>query len=65
MLFRSLPTFGVFPYVSEIQNTPENDVNLAKTIAQGYGFNKGDQIVVVAGYPVGSGSTNMMRIVEI
>ncbi len=60
-----LPTFGVFPYVSEIQNTPENDVNLAKTIAQGYGFNKGDQIVVVAGYPVGSGSTNMMRIVEI
>ncbi|WP_289149388.1 pyruvate kinase [uncultured Dubosiella sp.] len=60
-----LPVFGVFPYVSAIQNSQENDVQLARNIAQEYGFNKGDNIIVVAGYPVGSGSTNMMKIVQI
>lgn len=60
-----LPVFGVFPHVSTIQNTQENDVQLARTVAQSYGFNKGDNIIVVAGYPVGSGNTNMMKIVQI
>ncbi|GJM57075.1 pyruvate kinase [uncultured Dubosiella sp.] len=60
-----LPVFGVFPYVSTYQNSQENDVQLARNIAQEYGFNKGDNIIVVAGYPVGSGSTNMMKIVQI
>ncbi len=60
-----LPVFGVVPYFSSTQNTQENDVNLARTIAQVHGFNKGDYIIVVAGYPVGSGNTNMMKIVQI
>ncbi|EOS62024.1 pyruvate kinase [Firmicutes bacterium M10-2] len=60
-----LPVFGVFPYVSAIQNSQENDVQLARNVAQEYGFNKGEYIIVVAGYPVGSGSTNMMKIVQI
>ncbi len=60
-----LTTFGVFPYVSDVQNTPDNDVNLAKNFALRAGYRPGDKIIVVAGYPIGSGNTNMMKIVEI
>lgn len=60
-----LTSFGVFPYVSDVQNTPENDVNLAKNFALRAGFRPGDKIIIVAGYPIGSGSTNTMKIVEI
>lgn len=60
-----LPIFGVEPYFSDVQNTKENDVELAKNIALQKGCHQGDYIIVVAGYPRGSGATNMMRIVEI
>lgn len=60
-----LDLFGVVPYLSTIQNSPENDEKLAKNIALSNGFNEGDKIIVVAGYPVGSGSTNMMKIIKL
>lgn len=60
-----LPIFGVEPYVSDIQNTRENDIDLAKNIALMTGYHAGDYALVVAGYPVGQGSTNMMRIIQI
>lgn len=60
-----LPVWGVTPVVSTIQNTKENDIDLARNIALQAGFKPGDHIIVVAGYPVGSGNTNMMRIAQI
>lgn len=60
-----LTSFGVFPYVSDVQNTPDNDINLAKNFALRAGFNPGDKIIIVAGYPIGTGNTNTMKIVEI
>lgn len=60
-----MPIFGVDPYVSDIQNTRENDIDLAKNIALMKGYHEGDYAIVVAGYPVGQGSTNMMRIIQI
>ena len=46
-------------------NTKENDIDLARNLALQAGFKTGDHIIVVAGYPVGSGNTNMMRIAQI
>lgn len=60
-----LPVCGVDPVFSPIQNTKENDVDLARNIALGAGYKPGDLIIIVAGYPVGSGNTNMMRIATI
>lgn len=60
-----LPVFGVLPVVTDVQNTQQNDVQLARNIALKNGLRRGDNILVVAGYPVGSGSTNMMKIVTI
>lgn len=60
-----LPVFGVYPVVTDVQNTQQNDVQLARNIALKNGLRHGDIIVVVAGYPVGSGSTNMMKIVTV
>ena len=60
-----LPVNGVTPVVSNIQNTKENDIDLARNLALQAGFKTGDHIIVVAGYPVGSGNTNMMRIAQI
>ncbi|UNT95463.1 pyruvate kinase [Allobaculum mucilyticum] len=60
-----LPVFGVQPVVTDVQNTQQNDVQLARNIALKNGLHHGDNIIVVAGYPVGSGSTNMMKIVTV
>ena len=60
-----LPIFGVDPYVSDIQNTKENDIDLARNIALMKGYKHGDYAIIVAGYPVGQGSTNMMRIIQL
>ena len=43
----------------------ENDIDLARNLALQAGFKTGDHIIVVAGYPIGSGNTNMMRIAQI
>ena len=60
-----LTTFGVYPTITDVQNTQQNDVQLARNIALKNGLHHGDNIIVVAGYPVGSGSTNMMKIVTV
>ena len=60
-----LPVFGVQPVVTDVQNTQQNDVQLARNIALKNGLHHGDNIIVVAGYPVGAGSTNMMKIVTV
>ncbi len=60
-----LPVCGVFPVCSKIQNSKENDIDLARNIALQAGYKPGDTIIVVAGYPVGSGNTNMLRIATI
>lgn len=60
-----LPVCGVTPVCSNIQNSEDNDIDLARNIALQAGYKPGDLIVVVAGYPVGSGNTNMLRIATI
>lgn len=60
-----LPVCGVSPVCSKIQNSKENDIDLARNIALQAGYKPGDTIIVVAGYPVGSGNTNMLRIATI
>ena len=60
-----LPVNGVTPVVSNIQNNKDNDIELARNLALQAGFKTGDHIIVVAGYPIGSGNTNMMRIAQI
>lgn len=60
-----LPVFGVQPVVTDVHNTQQNDVQLARNIALKNGLHHGDNIIVVAGYPVGAGSTNMMKIVTV
>lgn len=60
-----MPIFGVDPYVSDIQNTKENDIDLARNVALMQGYHHGDYAIVVAGYPVGQGATNMMRIIQL
>lgn len=57
-----LNVFGVCPVVSSFQNSQQNDTELARNVALAHGCHPGDYIIVVAGYPVGSGNTNMMRI---
>ncbi len=57
-----LPVNGVTPVVSNIQNTKENDIDLARNLALQAGLKTGDHIIVLLGYPVGSGNTNMMHI---
>lgn len=57
--------FGVTTFVSDVENTPENEIELACKIAKENGVKVGEFIIITAGYPVGSGSTNAMKIVEV
>ncbi len=56
---------GVTALLSEVRNDMVNDVELASDFARQCGLKKGDLCILVAGYPQGEGSTNMMRIVEV
>lgn len=56
---------GVTALLSEVRNDMVNDVELASDYAKQCGLTKGDLVLLVAGYPQGEGSTNLMRIVEI
>lgn len=57
--------FGVTTVVSDIKNSPENEIELACKIAKEQGIKVGESIIITAGYPVGSGNTNAMKIVEV
>lgn len=56
---------GVTACLSNVRNDMVNDVELASEFARKNGLKAGDLVLLVAGYPQGEGSTNMMRIVEI
>ncbi len=60
-----LPVFGVQPVVTDVRTPSRTTFQLARNIALKNGLHHGDNIIVVAGYPVGSGSTNMMKIVTV
>lgn len=63
---RSLQAYwGVFPMKSDIQNNMYNDDELASVIAKSYGIEPGKSVIITAGYPTGTGSTNMMKIIEV
>lgn len=57
--------WGVHPIVSKVQNEMTNDDELASEIAKSKGLKPGQLIIISAGYPVGEGSANMMKIVEV
>ena len=43
----------------------DNECELARTIAKEHGIKDGETIILVAGYPVGCGATNTMKIIEV
>lgn len=57
--------WGVIPVYSDIMNEMTNDDELASTIAKGYGIQPGKKVIITAGYPSGTGSTNFMKIIEV
>lgn len=57
--------WGVHPVVSAVQNELTNDDELASQIAKSKGIQPGELIIISAGYPVGEGSANLMKIVEV
>ena len=57
--------WGVKTYLSDVQNTQLNECELARTIAKEHGIKVGETIILVAGYPQGTGSTNTMKIIEV
>lgn len=57
-------TWGVTAVLSEEKNTQANECELARKIAAEHGVKKGETLVIVAGYPAGTGATNAMKIIE-
>ncbi len=57
--------WGVVPKYSPIQNDMYNDDELASQVAKEHGIEPGKLVIITAGYPTGSGTTNMMKIVEV
>ncbi len=57
--------WGVITYKSDIANTANNECELARNIAKAHGILPGQTILLVAGYPVGCGATNTMKIIEV
>lgn len=57
--------WGVNTYFSETKNEESTDVEMAREIAKKMGVEVGKTIIVVAGYPVGCGATNVMKIIEV
>ena len=54
--------WGIHSMVSDIQNTKGNESDLANIVAKGHGLKVGDTILIVSGYPTGTGATNTLRI---
>ncbi len=57
--------WGVKPLFSDVKNELVNDDELACTIAKSHGVLPGQLIIITAGYPSGTGSANMMKIIEV
>ena len=57
--------WGVTTYLSDVQNTQLNECELARKIAKEHGIKVGETIVLVAGYPQGTGATNTLKIIEV
>lgn len=57
--------WGVTTYLSNVQNTQLNECDLAQKIAKEFGVQEGETILIVAGYPQGTGATNTLKIIEV
>ena len=57
--------WGVTTVLSEVANNQYNECELARAIAKEMGIKVGETIIIVAGYPVGNGATNTMKIIEV
>lgn len=57
--------WGVTTVLSEVANNQNNECELARAIAREHGIKTGETIILVAGYPVGNGATNTMKIIEV
>ena len=57
--------WGVTTVLSEVTNNQNNECELARAIAKDMGIKVGETIIIVAGYPVGCGATNTMKIIEV
>lgn len=57
--------WGVDAVTIKSINERETESELARDVAKSFGCKKGDTIIVVAGYPHGTGATNSMRIIEV
>jgi pyruvate kinase len=42
-----------------------NDDELASAFAKSYGVEPGKKVIIAAGYPTGTGNTNLMKIIEV
>ena len=63
---RSLSSiWGVTPMYSDIRNDLTNDDEIASTIAKQFGIAPGKKVIIAAGYPTGTGNTNLMKIIEV
>lgn len=58
-------TWGVIPVVSDVRNDLTNDDEIASTFAKAHGVDVGQKVIIAAGYPTGSGNTNLMKIIEV
>ncbi len=58
-------TWGVIPVVSDIRNDMTNDDEIASAFAKSYGIKEGEKVIIAAGYPTGTGNTNLMKIIEV
>ncbi|MGX8835519.1 pyruvate kinase [Amedibacillus sp. YH-ame6] len=57
--------WGVTTVFSKVANDEKNEVELARSIVKELGVKVGETIIIVAGYPVGCGATNVMKIIEV
>ena len=57
--------WGVVPILSKVQNNLINDDEIASEVAKANGCKPGDLIIISAGYPIGVGTANMMKIVAV
>ena len=57
--------WGVTTVISPVANNQNNECELARAVAREHGVQPGQSIILVAGYPVGNGATNTMKIIEV